>query len=794
MSNSAYADQRRFGGPIANISNSPFTDERRQGGGGGVPGDGTGNVQYDIADNTLNTRLEEVNTIITDIDQGLSCFVIGNDAGSLNFDTIAGDVKLSHAQNQVGNIQLKCDETTGGNGNIILTTETAGQTGAGNLNANIASNILLNAQQAVSLTSGQADVNILAEEISRVQGKKASILQSGLVNGTYENQINMETDALISLIEMKSEGDTATNSVNIITRTTPNQGCSLSLNSTVTPTVPDHVIINVTGIPPFNPLLGPDQSWFTVKGRAASDGLDRKMLFFEKKAQFSHFDTIAFSGGTVDPVFEFKADQFYQFINNPLTEGAILTVTAGSGTETDPWGLEWLLPASGGDGNVTSDFLTDRLTRDNGAGTQVIIETIDQGDNPFTIKNYGENEINMTREREFGQPNEKATIELKSFGDAFENRILLNTFTTASTGTSLLMTSSDDVSQPNSIRFTTSNIIQDSITPYFQADGSPNGTAARRRFSLSDKEAYFGSFRVLNFSGVNTGQAGFNPSYKWNGANYYRWDNTPVQSQGVMNSVLTVTSGNGLEASPFSMNWVNAPTGNDLDTLDITYDQTTSVLVLSDPVDGVISTTTVVPGRTVLISDVIIADDIPLFEYSVLGLSNSIFPPVAVAHLIGNNPPRVSLNATTGLTNWFVGASFKISIAGDLMIVPLNDVLTLKVWSNRGQATSNLLNSFEVKTVLINSLSFGWSWDVNFTCRSVNDGNILGVITTASKFQYSDDDIPQVSRIFGRQVSNTSSSFDTSVDQYLDCTIESDAVGTIQTRIKTTTCTIERIY
>jgi len=791
MSNSAYADQRRFGGPIANISNSPFTDERRQGG-GGVPGDGTGNVQYDIADQTLNTRLEEVNTIITDIDQGLSCFVIGNDAGSLNFDTMAGDVKLSHAQNQVGNIQLKCDETTGGNGNIILTTETAGQTGAGNLNANIASNILLNAQQAVSLTSGQADVSILAEEISRVQGKKASILQSGLVNGTYENQINMETDALISLIEMKSEGDTATNSVNIITRTTPNQGCSLSLNSTVTPTVPDRIINSVTGIPPFNPL-GPDQSWFTVQGRAASDGLDRKMLFFEKKAQFSHFDTIAFSGGTVDPVFEFKADQFYQFINNPLTEGALLTVTTGSGIETDPWGLEWLLPASGGDGNVTSDFLTDRLTRDNGAGTQVLIETIDQGDNPFTIKNYGENEINMTREREFGQPNEKATIELKSFGDAFENRILLNTFTTASTGTSLLMTSSDDVSQPNSIRFTTSNIIQDSIIPYFQADGSPNGTAARRRFSLSDKEAYFGSFRVLNFSGVNTGQAGFNPSYKWNGANYYRWDNTPVQSQGVMNSVLTVTSGNGLEVSPFSMNWVNAPTGNDLDTLDITYDQTTSVLVLSDPVDGVISTTTVVPGRTVLISDVTVNSDIPLVEHSMLGLSNTIFPPVAVTHLIGNNPPRVSLNAT-GLTNWFVGASFKISIAGELLLVPVNDILTLRVWSNRGQTSANLLNSFEVKMVLINSLSFGWSWDVNFTCRSVNDGNILGVIATASKFQYSDDDSPPVSRVLGRQVSNTSSSFDTSVDQYLDCTIESDVGGNFQTRLQTTTCTIERIY
>jgi hypothetical protein len=261
-----------------------------------------------------------------------------------------------------------------------------------------------------------------------------------------------------------------------------------------------------------------------------------------------------------------------------------------------------------------------------------------------------------------------------------------------------------------------------------------------------------------------------------------------------MNSVLTVTSGNGLEASPFSMNWVNAPTGNDLDTLDITYDQTTSVLVLSDPVDGVISTTTVVPGRTVLVADVLIDSNIPLIEYSVLGLSDSIFPPVAVTHLIGNNPPRVSLNAT-GLTNWFVGASFKISIAGELIIVPHADVLTLKIWSNRGQTSANLLNSFELQTVAVTSLDLGWSWDINFTCRSVNDGNILGVIATASKFQYSDDTV--TSTIKGRQVSNTSSSFDTSVDQYLDCTVETDGpggVGITQTKLKTTTCTIERIY
>ena len=77
MSNSAYADQRKYGGDIANISNSPYTDERRQGGGGGgVPGDGTGNVQYNIANQTLNTRLAEVNTIIQDINTR-GCYVTG---------------------------------------------------------------------------------------------------------------------------------------------------------------------------------------------------------------------------------------------------------------------------------------------------------------------------------------------------------------------------------------------------------------------------------------------------------------------------------------------------------------------------------------------------------------------------------------------------------------------------------------------------------------------------------------------------------------------------------------------
>ena len=42
-------------------------------------------------------------------------------------------------------------------------------------------------------------------------------------------------------------------------------------------------------------------------------------------------------------------------------------------------------------------------------------------------------------------------------------------------------------------------------------------------------------------------------------------------------------------------------------------------------------------------------------------------------------------------------------------------------------------------------------------------------------------------------VSNTNSSFDTSVEQFLDCTIEFDYYNQ-SNNIKTTLCTIERIF
>ena len=85
----------------------------------------------------------------------------------------------------------------------------------------------------------------------------------------------------------------------------------------------------------------------------------------------------------------------------------------------------------------------------------------------------------------------------------------------------------------------------------------------------------------------------------------------------------------------------------------------------------------------------------------------------------------------------------------------------------------------------------GWNWVIDFTCRAVNDGGILGVIATSSAFQYTDD--TYVLENLGAIVSNTNSSFDTSVEQFLDVTIEFDFYNQ-SNFIKSTLCTIERIF
>ena len=85
----------------------------------------------------------------------------------------------------------------------------------------------------------------------------------------------------------------------------------------------------------------------------------------------------------------------------------------------------------------------------------------------------------------------------------------------------------------------------------------------------------------------------------------------------------------------------------------------------------------------------------------------------------------------------------------------------------------------------------GWNWVVDFTCRSINDGGILGVIATSSAFNYTDD--TYILENLGAIVSNTNSSFDTSLEQFLDCTIQFEYYNQ-SNNIKSTLCTIERIF
>ena len=293
-----------------------------------------------------------------------------------------------------------------------------------------------------------------------------------------------------------------------------------------------------------------------------------------------------------------------------------------------------------------------------------------------------------------------------------------------------------------------------------------------------------------------TTQGGNEPTFRFrnntnaNDNSYIRFTNNPTTS----GEVLTWNGGgDGTLGTPYELEWDGGTI--ELNSLDIAYDTESSVLVLSDPVDGVISTTSIVPGRTVLIKDVVVNGTT---ELSALGLSNSIFPPPLAGQtgywdgLIGNSPPRVNLNPTTGLTNWFPGASFKISLAGEITKIGGYDDIILKVYSNRGQTSQNILNNFSMVTRSVNPPpKLGWNWVIDFTCRSVNDGNVLGVIATSSSFNYTDDSY--ILETYGAIVSNTNSSFDTSDIQYLDCTIEFDYYNQ-SNNIKTTLCTIERIF
>ena len=209
----------------------------------------------------------------------------------------------------------------------------------------------------------------------------------------------------------------------------------------------------------------------------------------------------------------------------------------------------------------------------------------------------------------------------------------------------------------------------------------------------------------------------------------------------------------------------------DLNSLDLSYDTENSVLILSDPllINPFISATTIVTGRSVLISDV---NKNVLFGQaeSVIGLSNTIFnPPPPSPYLIGNNPPSVLFpNQFTGLTSWFTGGSFRATAGGTIAKLSNNKLLTCTIWSNRGQPTQVKLNEFVLKLDSVSGSSgLGWSWDIIFTCRSVNaQFTPLGSVATNSRFSYSDDKPSGSIQPEGFIVSNvTTNNFNTNINQ-----------------------------
>jgi len=270
------------------------------------------------------------------------------------------------------------------------------------------------------------------------------------------------------------------------------------------------------------------------------------------------------------------------------------------------------------------------------------------------------------------------------------------------------------------------------------------------------------------------------PTYRFS-TNTGAWrfiDRPNVNGPGIQGPLQWNGNGDGSQTTPYELSFANAPTNS----LALTYDEPTSTLTLSDPVDGDISSTVVVPGRTILKTDLTVNGT---NELSCIGLSNTIFPPPAAGTLVGNNPPRVEIPAS-GEVPWFPGASFRATIAGTVGTFIANDTLTLRVYSNRGQgSTARILNT---STITLQAASdVGWKWEVIFTCRDVTTTTpAIGLMASNSKFDYTLNGSPE-----GSIVSNTNSAFFASSDQYLDFTLQFNNTGNA---ITTNLCMIERIY
>ena len=302
------------------------------------------------------------------------------------------------------------------------------------------------------------------------------------------------------------------------------------------------------------------------------------------------------------------------FDNAPQAIGDILTVTGGNGSNSLPYTLNWQPPASGS-GDVTYDSTTRQLSS---GDPSVVIATLN-APTPMTIQSIGptNQSVKLESERTSGGFTVSSSTYESGIGTIRTGQFHRLQCIGTGNQNRCEMIMEIDTSANNAKRFEFAGIDR------FEFCRSPPGGIQVNA-------------PLYNFRNTDTGAIRF-----------YQYSNDAT-FDATNNYYLSITGGAGSNTDPYLMTWqpISGGGGGTANAnLVLNYDTSTSTLILSDPADNlpVISTTQVVPGRTVLIKDVIVNGTT---ELSALGLSNSIFPPPLSGQpgffdgLIGNSPPR----------------------------------------------------------------------------------------------------------------------------------------------------------
>lgn len=226
----------------------------------------------------------------------------------------------------------------------------------------------------------------------------------------------------------------------------------------------------------------------------------------------------------------------------------------------------------------------------------------------------------------------------------------------------------------------------------------------------------------------------------------------------------------GVSNSPFTDQRAVTASSGSTSGLSVDFDKDNSTLKLEDTVDGTtttLSTTAVVPGRTVLIQRISLNQYLtPVSIFDLQAGSGTSGPP-ASSKVVGNNPPSVPLDSQ-GNSLWTQGNSFRVTASGRLFEFVENDRIQVKIWSNRGQNSQLEIGSFNIPTTASILAQIGWKLFFEFTCRQVGT---TGTYTGNCQFLYSDDGSTR--DVAGAiWVSNANTTFNTNIPQFFDMTFE----------------------